>query len=89
MPNCDQLALAAGEIPDDSIIYFGDYFSTSKDYASVLSTIKQKRGLKMFDPNVRATVGPLFLECVDVCDILRLSSDDCDAILVKLAIKTE
>lgn len=43
----------------------------------------------MFDPNIRATVGPLFSECVDACDILRLSSDDCNAVLSELSIKTE
>ena len=43
----------------------------------------------MFDPNIRAAVGPLFLECVDVCDILRLSSDDCDSVLAALAIENE
>lgn len=89
VPSCDQLVVVTSKIPDGSIIYFGDYFSTSKDYTDVLSVLKHKHSIKMFDPNIRAAVGPLFLECVDVCDILRLSSDDCNAVLAKLSIKTE
>ena len=46
----------------------------------MLDVIKSKRGLKLYDPNIRSSVGDLLFECIEICDILRMSSDDYEVI---------